>query len=96
VYIHTYPDGYRLAFIQDSTYRDQAAYAGARHVITPLLLLVPLLIVVSLITVHRALRPVRRLSHQLPARAHHGAGPRRDARRHTERHGAPPTTTANM
>ena len=79
VYIHTYPDGYRLAFIQDSTYRDQAAYAGARHVITPLLLLVPLLIVVSLITVHRALRPVRRLSHQLAARDERDLSPLADA-----------------
>lgn len=67
-YIHTYPGGYRLAFIQDSSYRDQAAYAGARHIITPLLLLVPILTIVSLITVHRALHPVRRLSRQLEVR----------------------------
>ena len=74
-YLHTYPDGQRLALIQDTESRDQIASASAWHAILPLLLLVPILALTSLYTIHRALRPVRRLTHNIEARAEDDLSP---------------------
>ena len=74
-YLHTYPDGQRLALIQDTESRDQIASASAWHAILPLLLLVPILALTSLYTIHRALRPVRRLTRDIEARAEDDLSP---------------------
>ena len=77
-YIHTYPDGRRLALIQETEARDAIANASAWHAITPLLLLVPILALTSLYTIHRALRPVRRLSCDLENRDENDLSPLAD------------------
>ena len=77
-YIHTYPGGERLALIQDTESRDQIASASAWHAILPLLLLVPILALTSLYTIHRALRPVRRLTRDIEARADDDLSPLAD------------------
>lgn len=77
-YLHTYPDGQRLALIQDTESRDQIASASAWHAILPLLLLVPILALTSLYTIHRALRPVRRLTRDIEARADDDLSPLAD------------------
>ena len=74
-YLHTYPDGQRLALIQDTESRDQIASASAWHAILPLLLLVPILALTSLYTIHRALRPVRRLTRDIEARTENDLSP---------------------
>ena len=74
-YLHTYPDGQRLALIQDTESRDQIASASAWHAILPLLLLVPILALTSLYTIHRALRPVRRLTRDIEARTEDDLSP---------------------
>ena len=61
-YLHTYPDGQRLALIQDTESRDQIASASAWHA-------------TSLYTIHRALRPVRRLTRDIEARAEDDLSP---------------------
>ena len=58
-YLHTYPDGQRLALIQDTESRDQIA----------------ILALTSLYTIHRALRPVRRLTRDIEARAEDDLSP---------------------
>ena len=77
-YIHTYPGGERLALIQDTESRDEIASASAWHAIAPLLLLVPILALTSLYTIHRALRPVRRLSRDIEARDENDLSPLAD------------------
>ena len=77
-YIHTYPDGRRLALIQETEARDAIANASAWHAITPLLLLVPILALTSLYTIHRALRPVRRLSCDIENRDENDLSPLAD------------------
>lgn len=67
-FIKTYPDGRRLAFIQETEFRDDAARASAWYAIVPMLLLVPVLGLITLFTIHRAFRPVRALSAQVAAR----------------------------
>ena len=78
-YIHTYPGGERLALIQDTESRDEIASASAWHAIAPLLLLVPILALTSLYTIHRALRPVRRLSRDIEARDENDLSPLADS-----------------
>ena len=78
-YIHTYPGGERLALIQDTESRDEIASASAGHAIAPLLLLVPILALTSLYTIHRALRPVRRLSRDIEARDKNDLSPLTDS-----------------
>ena len=78
-YIHTYPGGERLALIQDTESRDTIANASAWHAIAPLLLLVPILALTSLYTIHRALRPVRRLSRDIEARDENDLSPLADS-----------------
>lgn len=68
-YLKTYPDQRRLAFIQETEFREEAAYASAWHAIAPLLLLVPILALITYFTIRRALRPVRQLSQQLEKRS---------------------------
>ena len=78
-YIHTYPGGERLALSQDTESRDTIANASAWHAIAPLLLLVPILALTSLYTIHRALRPVRRLSRDIEARDENDLSPLADS-----------------
>lgn len=67
-FVKTYPDKRRLAFIQETEFREEAAYASAWHAIAPLLLLVPILALITYFTIRRALRPVRELSQQVENR----------------------------
>lgn len=67
-YVKTYPDQRRLAFIQETDFREEAAYASAWHATLPLLVLVPILALITFFTIHRALRPVRQLSQHVEKR----------------------------
>ena len=67
-YVRTYPDARRIAFMQETDFREEAAYASAWHAVMPLLLLVPILALITFVSIHRALKPVRRLSQQVAAR----------------------------
>lgn len=74
-YIRTYADARRLAFVQETDFREDAAYASAWYAIAPLLFLVPLLALISFFTIRRALQPVRALSHGVEQRAENDLSP---------------------
>lgn len=74
-YIRTYADTRRLAFVQETDFREDAAYASAWYAIAPLLFLVPLLALISFFTIRRALQPVRALSHGVEQRAENDLSP---------------------
>ena len=67
-YVRTYPDARRIAFMQETDFREAAAYASAWHAVAPLLLLVPIMGLITFITIRRALKPVHQLSQQVGAR----------------------------
>lgn len=74
-YIRTYADAHRLAFVQETDFREDAAYASAWYAIAPLLFLVPLLALISYFTIRRALQPVHALSHGVEKRAESDLSP---------------------
>ena len=80
VYVKTYPQGQRLAFIQETEFRDEAAYNSAWHAVAPLLLLLPVLTLLSIFTIRHMLRPMRQLSETLEHRPSSDLTPLPEAR----------------
>lgn len=68
VYVYTYPTGQRLAFAQETEFRDELAYNGAWSSLVPLMILIPILNLICLWIVRQLFRPVHALSHRIEQR----------------------------
>lgn len=69
VLVHSLPGGERFAVMQETSLRDEIAISGAIRTVLPLLLLVPLLVAMTVLLVHRMLRPVAMLAREVDARS---------------------------
>ncbi len=69
VLVHSLPGGERFAVMQETSLRDEIAINGAIRTVLPLLLLVPLLVAMTVLLVHRMLRPVATLAREVDARS---------------------------
>lgn len=69
VLVHSLPGGERFAVMQETSLRDEIAISGAIRTVLPLLLLVPLLVAMTVLLVHRMLRPVATLAREVDARS---------------------------
>ncbi|EGV38958.1 ATP-binding protein [Neisseria weaveri] len=67
-YVHTYEDGSRYAFIQETDFRDDMAADSALVAVLPLLLLVPISVLLMVWVVWRTLAPVKQLSKEMEGR----------------------------
>ncbi len=67
IYLHSISRTNRLLIVQSSRYRHSIALKNAWSSLWPLLLLIPVLILVTNLTVYRLFRPLRRLTGQIVA-----------------------------
>lgn len=74
-YVHTYPDGQRVAFIQETEFRDDVAADSAWYAVMPLLILAPIALLLTALIIYLTLRPVRQLSAQTENRNENDLSP---------------------
>lgn len=68
VMVKQLPSGQRIAVAQETKLRNEIARSSAMHTILPLVLLIPILVLLVIIIVYRALRPVARLAQEVDKR----------------------------
>lgn len=68
VYVYTYPTGERLAFSQETDFRDDLVLMGAWSISLPFLILIPVLILICSLIIRQIFRPVQYLSKEIQQR----------------------------
>lgn len=84
VLIRTLPDASRIAVTQETERRDEIAQASALRTLTPILILIPTLLLVVVILVRRMFRPISALAADLDNRSEQALHPLADVRLPTE------------
>ncbi|MDO4222628.1 MAG: HAMP domain-containing sensor histidine kinase [Acinetobacter sp.] len=68
VYVYSYPTGERIAFSQETNFRDKLAYTGAWSSTLPLLILIPLISLICFFIIRRFFKPLHQLSRHIEQR----------------------------
>ena len=68
VYVYTYPTGERLAFSQETDFRDDLVLMGAWSISLPFLILIPVLILICSLIIRQIFRPVQYLAKEIQQR----------------------------